>query len=313
MSTIPSQHTVDRPKNPQAHGSTPPQSAQTDERVNTLLKSGPNWSKPPKEPNPAPPTAPTASQENPDELDALLTRENIKQIVRNPSAPESKALIEKIRTRLTSEKLQAMLQGPDGEKNAKKLKAIGKHLNKDEIDSSLAASQNQMTEEKISQLKLRNIEMLTKAFDGDSVEGIAQSIKQWQDEKAAMQKQFSESNTAAKGLSDIGSSLSDDSINKMQRGPGKTYSYGRLSESTLDAPSEIRSFSANDKIDLSGIRSQLNKPLQVVNPPTGASGEIKIDYSPSTNTSVVSVSGNPGEPPFVVKVFGEVRQDNLVT
>lgn len=310
MSTIQPQHKVERQNAPPPHATKAPQPPPTDERVNALLKSGPNWSKPPKAPNPVPPAAP---QEYPGDLEALLTRENIKQIVRTPNAPESKTLLEKIRARLNHEKIQAMLQDPNGKENARKLKAIGKHLNKDEVDSSLAASHNQMTEEKISQLKLRNIEMLTKAFDGDSVESIAENVKQWQDEKTALKKQFDESSTAAKGLNDIGTSLSEDNLNKLQQAPGKTYSYGLTSESTLEAPSEIRDFSANDKIDLSGIRNQLNKPLQAVNSFTGASGEVKIDYSPSTHTSVVSVSNNPGEPPFVVKVFGEVRQSNLLT
>lgn len=310
MSTIQPQHKTEPPKT-QPHATYPHPSESTDERLNRLLASGPNWSKPPKAPNPAPHQV--TPQENPDDLDPLLTRENIKQIVRSPNAPESKALIEQIGARLTRGKIHAMLQGPNGEANARKLKALGKHLHKDEVDCCLAETRQQRTDEKINQLKLRNIEMLTKAFEEDSVEGIAEHIKQWRDEKTAMAQQFSESSSAAKGLNTIGSALSEDNVNNMRRAPGKTYSYGRTSESTLDAPSEIRNFAAGDTLNLSGIQKQLNKPLQVVNTFTGASGEVKIDHSASSNTSVVSVSANPGEPPFVVKVFGEVRQSNLLT
>lgn len=314
MSTIQPRHTAESPKTPAPNGSNPPPTAQTDERVKTLLNAGPNWSKAPKAPNPTPPTNNTTPQEDPGDLVELLTKDHIREIVRDPNSPKSKAILERLHERLTPEKFEAMLQGPNGEANARKLKAIGKALNKGEIDSNLSEIKNQITEQKIKELLLRTIEMLTKAFDEGGIEGIVGSTKRWQDEKDSMAKQFSESSSAAKGLNDIGSSLSEDNVNKTQRRPpGVTYSYDRLSESTLDAPSEIRNFSANDKLDLSGIRKQMNKPLQAVNQFTGASGEVKIDYSPSTNSSVVSVSGNPGESPFVVKVFGEVRQSNLAT
>ncbi|MBO0496409.1 M10 family metallopeptidase C-terminal domain-containing protein [Pseudomonas sp. Marseille-Q1929] len=314
MSTIQSRHTAESPKTPAPYGNNPPPSAQTDARVKTLLDAGPNWSQTPKAPNPTPPTNNTTPQEDPGDLAELLSKENIKEIVRDPNSPKSKAILEKLRARLTPEKIEALLQGPNGEANARKLKAIHKALNKDEIDSNLSETKNQMAERKIQELMARNIEMIMQAFEGGGIESFVGNVKRWQDEKADMEKKFSESTSAANGLHDIGGSLSDDNINNARRrAPGNTYSYNRLSESTLDAPSEIRNFSSNDKVDLSGIRKQMNKPLQVVNQFTGASGEVKIDYSSSTNTSVVSVSGNPGEPPFVVKVFGEVRQSNLVT
>lgn len=313
MSTIQAQHNVGHPRTSPPHASTPQQSPQTDERVNTLLKSGPNWSTSPKLPNPAPPTQQATPQEDPSDLDPLLTKENIKKIIQTPNSPESKALLEKIRARLTPEKVQAMLQGPKGEANEKKLKDLGKHLNKAEVDTSLDTTNNQMIKEKSRQLSRSNIEMLAKSIDGEGMEGYFSNIKQLEDEKPEMVKKLSESNKAAKDLNDIGTALNEDSINKMRRAPGNTYSYSHMGESSLDAPSEIRNFAASDKLDLSGIHKQLNKPLQVVNQFTGASGEIKIDYSPSTNTSVVSVAAGPGQPPFVVKVFGEVRPDNLIT
>lgn len=313
MSTIQSQHNVGRPNTSPPHASTPQQSPQADERVNTLLKSGPNWSTSPKLPNPAPPTQQATPQEDPSDLDPLLTKENIKKIIQTPNSPESKALLEKIRARLTPEKVQAMLQGPNGEANEQKLKALGKHLDKAEVDTNLATTNNQMIEEKSRQLSRSNTEMLAKAVEGEGMGDNFSKIKQLEDEKPEMLKKLSESNKAAKDLNDIGTSLNEDSINKMRRAPGNTYSYSHMGESSLDAPSEIRNFAASDKLDLSGIHKQLNKPLQVVNQFTGASGEIKIDYSPSTNTSVVSVAAGPGQPHFVVKVFGEVRPDNLIT
>lgn len=285
MSTIQPQHTPHPLKAPPSHTTRAPQPNPGNERMNNLLKSGPDWSKPPKAPDPAPSANNTTPQENPDDLTPMLT----------------------------PEKIQSMVQGPNGEANAQKLKAIGKHLNKDEIDSGLAETKKQMVEQKIKELSYRNVEMLTQAFNGDGIEGVIGNIKRLQDEEASMQKQFSDANRAAKGLGDIGSSLTEDNVDKMRRDPGKTYSYNSTSESTLDAPSEIRDFTANDKLDLRGIQKQLNKPLQVVDSFSGASGEVKIDYSQSSKTSVVSVSGEPGAPPLVVKVFGEVRRENLMT
>jgi len=313
MSTIQPQHTPPPLKAPPSHTPSAQQPTPGNERMNNLLKSGPDWSRSPKAPDPAPSANNATPQENPNDLAPMLTRENIKQLVRNPNSPESKALMEKTRARLTPEKIQAMVQGPNGEANAQTLKAIGKHLNKDEIDSGLAETKKQMVEEKIKELSHRNVETLLHAFDGGSAESIVSDIKRLEDDGAAMQKQFSASNNAAKGLGDIGSSLTEDNVNKMRRDPGKTYSYNSTSESTLDAPSEIRDFTANDKLDLRGIQKQLNKPLQVVDSFSGASGEVKIDYSQSSKTSVVSVSGEPGTPPLVVKVFGEVRRENLMT
>ena len=306
MPTIQSQHAVGRPETPRSVATPAPPAPPSDPRLNTLLKAGPNWSMRPKAPDPTP-------QEDPSDLDPLLSKANIKQILRHPNSPRSKMLVEKIRSRLTPETIHAMLHGPNGDANAIKLKVIGKHLATDEVDTNLAAVQREMIDEKITRLKSHNIEMLINAFDSDGIEGITQNIIQWRDEKAAMRKEFSESSKSAKSFHEMGRSLSEDNVNKIRRDPGKTYSYNRISESTLDAPSEIRSFSSSDKLDLSGIRNQLNKPLQVVSTFTGASGEIKIDHSQSTNTSVVSVSGNPGEPPMAVKVFGEVRRSNLVT
>lgn len=92
------------------------------------------------------------------------------------------------------------------------------------------------------------------------------------------------------------------------------YSFLNTRESTLDAPIEIREFvHGRDKLDVSGIRKQLNKKLQWVNTLSGISGEMQLKYSPTHDASVLVICGNQGEPAFVAKVFGKLKEADLVT
>ncbi|MBX7276458.1 M10 family metallopeptidase C-terminal domain-containing protein [Pseudomonas sp. ERGC3:05] len=70
--------------------------------------------------------------------------------------------------------------------------------------------------------------------------------------------------------------------------------------------------SGTDKIDLTGIRTQLGQqPLSLVERFSGVSGEMTINYYAGSNTSFVTISRNPGEPPFELKVSGEVRYRDI--
>jgi hypothetical protein len=79
------------------------------------------------------------------------------------------------------------------------------------------------------------------------------------------------------------------------------------------APGEVMNFSSGtDKIDLTGIRTQLGQqPLSLVERFSGVSGEMTINYYAGSNTSFVTISRNPGEPPFELKVSGEVRYRDI--
>ena len=92
------------------------------------------------------------------------------------------------------------------------------------------------------------------------------------------------------------------------------YRYLSINESTLESPSEIRGFtSGRDKLDVSGIGKQLNQKLQWVNQLSGASGEMQLRYSPNQDASVLIISGNKDEPAFVAKVFGKLKETDVVT
>ncbi|MBF6029558.1 M10 family metallopeptidase C-terminal domain-containing protein [Pseudomonas sp. P115] len=92
------------------------------------------------------------------------------------------------------------------------------------------------------------------------------------------------------------------------------YSFLGTHESTLDSPVEIRGFvHGRDKLDVSRIRKQLNKKLLWVNQLSGRAGEMQLKYSPIHDASVLVISGNQGEPAFVAKVFGKLKETDLVT
>lgn len=92
-------------------------------------------------------------------------------------------------------------------------------------------------------------------------------------------------------------------------GTPQIFSYNDLSAN----PGAVMSFtSGTDKIDLSGIRTQLGeKPLPLVERFSGISGEMTINYYAGSNTSFVTISRKPGEPPFELKVLGEVRYRDI--
>ncbi|MGR3889825.1 M10 family metallopeptidase C-terminal domain-containing protein [Pseudomonas sp. 1152_12] len=78
-------------------------------------------------------------------------------------------------------------------------------------------------------------------------------------------------------------------------------------------PCEINNFVTDrDKLDVTGIRRPLTKPLQCVNQLSGASGEIHVKYSRANNASVLVSSGNRGEPALVATIFGQVKEKHLL-
>ncbi|WDU65254.1 M10 family metallopeptidase C-terminal domain-containing protein [Pseudomonas poae] len=95
--------------------------------------------------------------------------------------------------------------------------------------------------------------------------------------------------------------------------PAAIYRYTHTGESSLDAPSEIRHFvPGRDKLDVSGIHRQLDRPLQWVNQLSGEPGEMQLHYSHAHNASVLVISGNRGELPFVAKVFSPLKESDVI-
>ena len=314
-----------------------PHSAQhppTAERLNTLLKAGPNWSAPPKAPDrPRAPldtpvstsnTSPSAQDaqltKKLGELDAALTPETIQQIQRDPSSSKSRVILDELKTVLSQKNIRSMSRGPNAKKNRSMLGEIRNKLDKKTLDSNLNATRTQMTNETRERITLKMLEASINSIDGDlwgSIEPYRSSLEQLNN----VRKKFSEMEPACTLLINTGDSLSNEKLDKAASetdtntaaGTPTTYSFNSVSESTLGAPREIRDFKPGDKLNLAGIQRQLNTPLRKTDRTPEASGEMQILHSPATNTSVVVIADAPGKPPFVLKVFGEVRQSNIVT
>lgn len=341
MLTIPPQW-ANRPTASQpAHASASP-SQLTPERLNALLRSGPRWSasaKPPEPtrpspaataPGPALPSAPEAKlTEDLSDLNTALTQDNINQMVRDPDAESSRALIARTRALLTQANMRTMLGGPNASTNAATLEGLRQRLGKQVLTETQQSASNDAEQELIDQMKLHHLENLGKIYDGGlGTDEILKDYNMSRKHIDAIKRDQSAREASVRTLYDIGGSLSKEKLSALRTPEPasataqvaerltrqrNTYRFNALSDSRLDAPREISGFMAGDKLDLSGIRNQLNKPLQRVERFSGASAEMQIHYLPSTGTSVIAVSGNPGEPPFVLKVFGQVRYSDIVS
>lgn len=341
MLTIPPQW-ANRPTASQpAHASASPAQL-TPERLNALLRSGPRWSasaKPPEPtrpspaataPGPALPSAPEAKlTEDLSDLNTALTQDNINQMVRDPDAESSRALIARTRALLTPANMRTMLGGPNASTNAATLEGLRQRLGKQVLTETQQSASNDAEQELIDQMKLHLLESLGKIYEGGlGTDEILKDYNMSRKHIDAMKRDQSAREASVRTLYDIGGSLSKEKLSALRTPEPasataqvaerltrqrNTYRFNALSDSRLDAPREISGFMAGDKLDLSGIRNQLNKPLQRVERFSGASAEMQIHYLPSTGTSVIAVSGNPGEPPFVLKVFGQVRYSDIVS
>lgn len=341
MSTVHAQRAPGAPANHTAPSTpSPSQSTLTPERLNALLTSGPDWSRPPKTANPSyqPSTTGTPAandafaqqamaKKNLDHLRARLTKDAVEQLLSNPHSKESGALVDELRPLLTEDTITSMLRGPDADANAKVLQAFGEQLSQEKLASSYGSARGKVGKKFIEQLQAKNLDMLFKAFDGGSYDDIIGHINQTQENISKLKRNFSDMNKAEQPLNNISALLKKEKLDTLRRaagtdspasasnppGHGRTYSFSGSDPSTADAPSEIRQFGAGDKLDLSGIRSHLNKPLHFVESFSGASAQMQLHYQASTNTSVIAIGRGEGQSPYVIKVFGEVRRNNLLT
>lgn len=347
MSTITPQWNHRPPASQPPHASAPP-ALLTPERLNALLRSGPDRSTPaksPETPRPSPttsapaPASPQAPQakltEDLNELNAVLTKDTIDQVVRDPHGKSSRTLVARTRALLTPANMRSMLRGPDAQANAATLEGLGQRLGKDPLTATLKSASTDAEQAVVDQLKLNNLENLGKAYEGGG--GTGDILKDYNTSRTridALKRNLSAMQASARSLGDIGASLTKEKIAAL-RAPEpaptpatapapaptaehatrqhNTYRFNALNDSPLEAPRDVAGFRAGDKLDLAGIRTQLNKPLQLVERFSGASAEMQIHYLPSTRTSVITIAGNPGEPPFVLRVFGEVRFSDIVS
>lgn len=253
-------------------------------------------------------------------------------MLREPNSQESAQKLAEIGSLLSKENVKSMLHGPDADEARKLITKVKERLGQ----SSL-----QMIHEQSSHIERPGLspqEIRARTASSDPEESFSQSMQVLDElrvEESYAQQRVRQSTPLASALFEIGkevdlgeptpqpdnSSAEADSLktasnsNDSRIGIGQTFTFHSIGDSNFDAPKEVMDFDHNrDKLDVTAIRKQLgNKPLKSVENFSGASGEVQVHYNPANNTSVVMISGNPGEPPFVVKVFGEVRYSNLTT
>ncbi|MEX5509027.1 M10 family metallopeptidase C-terminal domain-containing protein [Pseudomonas paralactis] len=335
MSTINPQHALSTPPSPpQPSIGAHIQGLPTSQQLETLLKAGPNWSAAPKAPDRSEQSPDTrANQISPEQhTDAtkrvsdartLLTPETINALQSNPDSAQSQVIKSELEWIFQPENRRAALRGPDAKANRQKLEEMNVLL--DEGAKNLNSARHKTTEQVMNRFTFKNIEALLGAFDSDasiSVGRLDHSLA----ELTKIEQNYSRMDSTYKTLSNTCNSLAKDKLDASQADTVSmpsasdthndscaTYSFSSASESTLESPQEVRNFKSQDKLNLAGIQKQLNTSLRTVERTPESSGEIQIQYLPNNNASVVVIADAPGKPAFVLKVFGEVRQSNIVT
>ena len=295
------------------------------------------------------PRAPGADAPQLARLRALTSRENITEMLRNPDSQQTAQQLAEIRSLLSKDNVKSLLQGPDADEARKVITEVKERLGQ----SSLQKTHERSSHIEVPGLSPQEIRDRTSSSDPEeSFSQFRQIENELRIEESYARQRMRKSTPLASALFDIAkevglgeptpqpdnsppaadslkpnnsnsnsnnnsgnSSNSNSNSNNPRVDNGQTFTFHNTRDSNFDAPKEVMDFDQNkDKLDVSAIRNQLgNKPLKLVENFSGASGEMQIHYSPANNTSVVMISGNPGEPPFVVKVFGEVRYSNLTT
>ncbi|MBK5438027.1 hypothetical protein JFV30_14730 [Pseudomonas sp. TH32] len=163
--------------------------------------------------NALPPSGPQTGQPLND-LKALLTKDNIDQLLRNPDAQGSVNTLNRLRDLLTPANISTLLRGPDAQANAQTLMDIGELLNKDAINPGLSAATQAMEKAIDEDTQRRKTEMLFQmATDPDDDSAILKSLADWRQSAAQARQSARHSGTMANTLTDLGSRLSKHNIN----------------------------------------------------------------------------------------------------
>lgn len=119
--------------------------------------SGPDWSTPPTQP------VQEKGDKTVNELNALLTPENIEELMNNPDSDKSRAILAQLRPLMTQANISQCLHGPNADTNAKILEKVGERLDKNKLEASQNSCFKGLGDKYLQQAKFRNLEMLFKA------------------------------------------------------------------------------------------------------------------------------------------------------
>lgn len=284
-------------------------------------------------PNPAPsanvePKTAGADATQLAQLRALTSQQNITNMLRAPNSHETSGQVTTIRSLLSRENVKSLLHGPDADEARKLITDVKERLGQ----SSLQMIHDRSSHIEVPGLSLKKFasappllipRQVSTALCKSSVIYALRSflpysecgkVRLWlQPSSISAKRRTSATRPQPDNPTPPAESLTHN--NNVRNDNGQTFTFRNTRESSFDAPEQVMDFDHHrDKLDVSAIRNQLgNTPLKLVGNFSGASSEVQIHYSPAHNTSVVMISGNPGESPFVVKALGEVRYGNLIT
>lgn len=338
MSTV-YQPSPSRPGAPLIHANSqpiPPSAAVVSAKaVDDLLQSGPNNAREPMRPDaPKLTLEKRATMERAlNDLSNQLDRKMVEHMMRAPKSNASKAIHDELDTLTTPHHLKSLLSGPNAASCTKDFAKIEAQLKKESIGAVLDPISDEQVEAYRSYVGSALFDLkanLMNSSVGSRFELVRAFARKQHPQLTSIQDYINELNTKSKHLCDIATQVNkaigalqyahhDDWEPRNLPEPdhdkySKTFSFTNTAQSTLEHPCEIRNFVTDrDKIDVTEIRQQLNKPLQCVNQLSGASGEIQLKYSRANNASVLVISGDRGEPALVAKVFGEVKEKDLLT
>lgn len=242
---------------------------------------------------PSPRIAPLAQAPN-----TPSTTEEVKTEPTTPRADEAHRKLKQIDELMSRDSLIEMLREPGSQESIQRVEKIKALMSED----SLNILSQDMRDELIDRVRLvlskENLQTLS------NENGIAQAPLPPADEH---QEHEAKNDTTSEHATVEPANTPWQ--NGLPPGIPRTFSYNDINE----APNDVTGFtSGTDKIDLAGTRHQLgDQPTQLVERFTGASGEMTINYYANTHTSVVTISRNPGQPPFELKVSGEVRYSDI--
>ena len=336
-------HSASRPNQPPSHvGASPASSGVSDAAVDALLKSGPNDAREPKQPDvsKAAPASIATLQRNLSELAPQIDKRLVERTLREPACKRSNAVVDKLCALLTSENIDSLLNSSDGKANAKTLGQIETQLNNDAVGSAITPLEAELIDayRRHVDSELFNLKY---SLMSAPISSRFNMIRSFANKKAESLSDIEDHLAAAGTRATLLCTIAERVKNKLgalkfaensfQNNPrtfdpdvdtarthcpsqSHVFRYNAINESSMTTPSEIRHFAqGRDKLDVTGIRHHLDKPLQWVNRLSGASGEMLLKYSPATQTSVLVISGDKGAPAFVAKIFGEVRESDVLT
>lgn len=259
-----------------------------------------------------------------DRIRTLTSQESVTKMLREPRSQETAQRLTELRSLLRQESARALQSGPDQQEATKTLSEVQQQLSllNLQVQQKIAANEHN------PELTPDRIRERTRSNDPD--ESYNSGIQVKHDirlEEALTELRIQRSAAVVNALAEIGQSLKVDAhgpqppatpparSDSAHAPAQQVYAFRDTGESTLAAPREVLNFAhGKDRLDVSGIRArQGNEPLKLVEHFSGAKGEMQIHYLPGTHTSVVMICGEPGTPPFVLKVFGEVTFSDLIT